>query len=251
MTNPLRSLVGGTALAAGLCFLSGAAAPSLAKDTYKKAAEVDIAQLQKHLTTCEGDAKDAKRYSPTAKSVAMMLAMYAEAIGDSTLKDQAIKVADQIGAKNYKEALATAKGLAVKPGSAPLAAAGLAQLNKVSLDDVMSPFRVSNVGGLNIEKDIRGLRDGKIPVNPADIAVLAARTAVLLDYASALPNDKAKTNKANSDEWMKLSKDSIDLTKKLDEEAAKGKGANEKEIVKLIKSLDAKCVVCHNKFRDD
>jgi cytochrome c556 len=50
---------------------------------------------------------------------------------------------------------------------------------------------------------------------------------------------------------MKLSKDSIDLTKKLDEEAAKGKGANEKEIVKLIKSLDAKCVVCHNKFRDD
>jgi hypothetical protein len=252
VSTQLRSLASASALFAGLWLLSGAtAAPPLAKDTYKKAAEADIAQLQKHLTTCDGDAKEAKRYGPTAKSIAMVLAMYGEAVGDSALKDQALKVADKIGSKNFKEALAAAKGLAVKPGAGPLPASGLAKLNKFALDEVMSPFRVSTVGGLNIEKDIRSLRDGKTAVNPADVEVLATRVAILLEYATSMPNDKATTNKANTDEWVKLSKDSIDLSKKLTEEAAKGKAANDKEIVKLIKSLDAKCVVCHNKFRDD
>jgi hypothetical protein len=251
VSTQLRSLVGGTALVAGVWFFSGAvAAPPLAKDTYKKAVEADIAQLQKHLTTCDSDPKEAKRYGPTAKTLAMILAMEGEALGDSALKDQALKVADKIIAKNFKEAITAAKELTVKPGAAPLPA-GLAQLNKVSLDEIMSPFRVATVGGLNIEKDIRSIRDGKMAVNPAEVEVLATRTAILLDYAAAQPNDKAKTNKANMDEWVKLSKDSIELTKKLGDEAAKGKGANEKEIVKLVKALDAKCVVCHNKYRDD
>jgi len=251
VSTQLRSLVGGTALIAGLWFLSGAAAaPPLAKDTYKKAAEADIAQLQKHLTTCDNDAKEARRYGPTAKSMAMVLAMYGEATGDSALKAQALKVAEAIAAKNFKDALAAAKGLATKPGAAPLPPGGLAQLNSYALEEVMSPFRLAKVGGLDIEKDIRALRDKKLAVNPADVEVLAARTAVLLDYAATMPNDKAKANKANMDEWAKLSKDSIDIAKKLGDEAAKGKAA-EKEIITLIKSLDAKCVICHNKFRDD
>jgi hypothetical protein len=253
VTTQLRILVGGTALAAGLLFLAGvnAAPPSLSKDTYKKVAEADIAQLQKTLATCESDASAAKRYGPTAKSVAMMLALYGEATGDTALKDQALKVAEAVGSKKFDAASAAAKSLAVKPGTKPLEPGNLAKTGKYSLDEVMSPFRGGTVGGLNIEKDIRSIRDEKMPVNAADVEVLAARTAVLLDFATAMPNDKATTNKANTAEWEKLSKDSIDIAKKITDEAAKGKGANAKEIVKLIKALDAKCVVCHNKFRDD
>ncbi len=251
MTIHLRSLVGCAAVIAGACFLaSAAAAPALSKESYKKAAEANIDQLQKHLTTIDTKPADAKRYAPTAQTLCMMLAMDAEALGDKALKDQALKLADQIASKKFKNALDAAKGLAVKPGSAPLPHADLAKGSKFNLDEVMSPFRTSTVGGLNIEKDIRALRDGKMQPNPADVGVLAVRTAVLLDYAMAMPNDKATTNKANTEEWAKLCKDSIDLAKQLSDEAGKGKSANNAEIVKLVKSLDAKCVVCHNKYRE-
>jgi hypothetical protein len=253
VTTQLRVLVGGTALVAGIAFLAGAnaAPPALSKDTYKKVAEADIAQLQKTLATCEMDASSAKRFGPTAKSLAMMVATYGEITGDKSLKDQAMKVVDSIVAKKFDAASTAAKGLAVKPGAAPLAPSGLAKAGKYSLDEVMSPFRGGKVGGVNIESDIRALRDKKLTVVPADVEVLAARTAILLDYALTMPNDKASTNKANTADWEKMSKDSIDLAKKISDEAAKGKTANSDEIVKMIKSLDAKCVNCHNKFRDD
>jgi hypothetical protein len=246
-------LVGGTALVAGIAFLAGAnaAPPALSKETYKKVAEADIAQLQKTLATCETDASSAKRFGPTAKSLAMMLAMYGEITGDKALKDQALKVADAVASKKFDAASAAAKGLAVKPGAAPLAPSGLAKIGKYSLDEVMSPFRGGKVGGVNIESDIRALRDKKMTLVPADVEVLAARTAILLDYSMTMPNDKATTNKENTALWEKMSKDSVELAKKISDEAAKGKTANSDEIVKMIKSLDAKCVNCHNKFRDD
>lgn len=252
MTIHLRLLVGGAALVAGMCMLASAgASPPLSKESYKKAAEANIEQLQKHLSTIDAKPADAKRYAPTAQSLCMMLAMDAEALGDKGLKEKALKVADQIVGKKFKDALDASKTLAVSPGAAPLPPADLTRLSKYGLDEVMSPFRVSTVGGLNIEKDIRGIRDGKMTPNPADVGVLAVRTAVLLDYAMAMPNDKAKTSKANTEEWTKLSKDSIDLARQISDEAAKGKSASNANIVKLVKSLDAKCVVCHNKYRDD
>lgn len=252
VTTQLRLLIGGTALVAGLWYFASAnAAPPLSKETYKKVAEADIAQLQKTLATCENDASMAKRFGPTAKSLAMMLAMYGEASGDKGLKDQALKVVGAVSAKKYADASAAAKALAVKPGTAQLAGSDLIKAGKYALDEAMSPFRGGTVGGLNIEKDIRSIRDEKMPVNPADVEILAARTAVLLEYAAAMPNDKATTKMESTKEWEKYSKDSIDLTKKITDEAAKGKTANAKEIVKMIKALDAKCVQCHQKFRDD
>lgn len=252
MITQLRLLVGGTALAAGLWFLSVATAapPALPKDAIKKAAEADISQLQTHLATCEKNAKDANRFGPTAKSLAMMLALDAEALGDKALKDQSLKVADLISAKKYTDALGNSKSLSVKEGTAPLAAADLSKYSKYGLDDVMSPFRPTTTGGLNLEKDVRGIRDGKLPATPAELEVLAARTATLLAYAAALPNDKATTNKMNTEEWTKFCKSSIDLTRQISEEAVKGKNGKSPEITKLFKALDAKCVDCHNKYRD-
>ena len=82
MTTPLRMLAGGAALVAGLWLLTdAAAAPELPKDTYKKVADADIAQLQKHIAhiidNLESNPKEANRYGPTTRGLAMMLAAYA------------------------------------------------------------------------------------------------------------------------------------------------------------------------------
>ncbi len=251
MTTQFRVLAGGTALVAGLWFFTAAAAaPVLPKDAYKKAVDADITQLQKYIDICAGDPKEAKRFGPTARSLAMMLALYAEATGDGTLRTDAVKVAEALGKKDWKASGDLAKKLTAKPGGAPLASDNLHAKAKYGLDEVMSPFRGGTVGGMNIEKDIRSIRDGKIEVDPAAVELLAARTAVLMDYAVHFPNDKAEAAPKKA-QWVKLSKDSLDLSKRLAEEAGKGKGANEKEIVKLIKALDAKCLDCHKEFRDD
>ncbi|MBA4188715.1 MAG: hypothetical protein C0467_12010 [Planctomycetaceae bacterium] len=250
MTTRLRLSVGSIALLTGLCFLAGAnAAPVLPPETYKKAADADIAQLKEHIKTCDTDPSQAKRFAPTAKSLAMIIAMYGEATGDAALRDGAVKVAEALAKKDFKAAGAAAKDLAAKGTGKALAAGGLPGKAKFGLEEAMSPFRGSKVGGLNIEKDIRdGMKGGGL--DGSALQILAARTAILSEYTLAFPNEKAKINKANEAKWEKWSKDMIEVSKKLDAEAGKGKGADPKEVVKLLKLLDAKCSDCHNEFRD-
>ncbi len=251
MTTRLRAIVGGAALATGLWFLSGAvAAPALPAGTLKKAAEADVAQLQKHLETCLSDAKEARRFGPTAKALALMIAMYAEAAGDTALKDGALKAADQIAAKDYKAASDTVKGLKVTAAGKALPASGIHSKAGFSLDEAMSPFRTSRVGGLNLEKDIRDYMNAKMPMDTAAVELLAARTAVLGEFSLSMPNDKADINKANKDKWARWSVEMSEISGKISAEAGKGKSANEKELIKLLKALDAKCLDCHNEFRD-
>lgn len=256
MTTKHRLLAGGTAIVAGLWFLTGAgAAPDLPADSYKRAITADIAQLQKHLnhivTNLEKSPREANRYGPTTRGLAMALALSAEATGDEGLQGTALKLADMLGKKNWKGAEALAKTLASKPGAAPLKPGNLHSKSNFALDEVMSPFRGSTVGGVNIEKDIRGIRDGKIAPDPVAIEIIAVRSGLLSDFAMHMPNDKATVNKAKTDEWVKLCKDSIEISNKLAKEAAKGRGANAKEMVGMVKALDAKCVSCHKDFRDD
>ena len=52
----------------------------------------------------------------------------------------------------------------------------------------------------------------------------------------------------NKGKWEKLSKEMIDLSKQIAEEA-KG-GANQQKLTGLFKRLDANCTNCHNDFRD-
>ena len=256
MTIQLRLLAGGFALAAGLWFLSAApAAPALPKIAYQKAIRADIAQLQMHLDhiveNLASNPKEANRYGPTTRGLAMMLAEYAEATGDEKLRTDSLQLADLLSKKQWKEAAQMAKTLASKPGSAPLKSSDLHKMHKFNIEEVMSPFRSGTVGGMNIEKDIRAIRDKKRAPEPADIEVLAARVAVLNDYASHYPNDKATVSKAKTEQWEKLTKDSIEFAHKLATESAKGKNANASEMIKLVTRIDAQCVNCHKEFRDD
>jgi hypothetical protein len=254
VTTQIRVLVGGTALFAGLWFLSAAAAaPTLPKETYKKVAEADIVQLQKSIDVILADDKETKRFGPTVKSLAMMLAMYGEATGDAGLKDQALKVAAAAAKKDYKEAGEQAKKLAVKPGAAPLKSSDLQKMHKFALDEVMSPFRGAKVGGLNIDRDLKDMikKDMPLKIVAADVELMAARIAILGDYMQYFPNDKAEVKQEFKDMWKKWSKDTQDLGKQIAEEASKGAKASEKDLLGMLKKLEARCSDCHNKFRDD
>src|SRR5262249_13314110 len=99
VTTKFRALVGGTALAARLLLPSGAtAAPELPKDTYKKVAEADIKALKESLKTLANSPDDPniKGHHRTARSLSMLLAYYGEATGDKELRDQALKVSEEL-----------------------------------------------------------------------------------------------------------------------------------------------------------
>lgn len=288
MTTKLRLFAGGTALAAGLLFLSGAttAAPALPKDAYKKAAEADIAALKEHLKTLSESPEDPniKGHYRSARALSVMLAYYAEAVGDKDLREQSLKVAEELGklrkaaftptakratdgsnkvlAAGGKAAGELAAKLAVKPGAKPLDSTIASQhaKYKIDLEEIMGPFRPGenkaagkHYGGMNIEKDIRDAIKKDMPVKleaPA-IELIAIRTAAIGEFAVHMPNDKAAGTQANKDKWEKWTKDMIDLSGKLQAEAAKGKSADAKAMLKMLDAIDGKCKVCHNEFRDE
>jgi hypothetical protein len=241
-----RLSAGALALATGLCVLSAAdaAPPALSKDAYKKAVSADIAYLQEALK----GAAPAKGAMRTIKGVAMYLASYGEATGDAALTAQAIKVAEAMGKKDYAAAEEAAKGLSSpKAGAKPKGP--LHTVAKLALDDVMSPYRLGKLGGLNMEKDIRdGVKSGTIDAKTAEL--IGIRTGVIADYTTHFPNEKATTNKTLEAQWVAWSKEMGEIGKQLADEAGKAK-ADQKAIVGILKKLDANCINCHNKFRDD
>ncbi len=89
------------------------------------------------------------------------------------------------------------------------------------LTAAMSPFRGSAVGGLDIEKDIKGMIKSSNPakIDPAAVEVLAVRSAIANTYGLHNPNDKAKTNAAEQKQWEKFAKESIDLSNEIATEA--------------------------------
>jgi hypothetical protein len=242
----IRLSAGALALATGLWLLStaNAAPPALSKDVYKKAIAADVAYLQEAL---KGGAP-AKGAMRTIKAVAMFLATYGEATGDTGLTTEALKVAEAMAKKDYKGAEEAAKGLTgAKGGTKPKGP--LHTLAKFDLEDAMSPYRLGRLGGLNMEKDIRdAIKAGTIDAKTAEL--IGIRTAVIADYATHYPNEKATTNKMLQGKWDGWSKEMGELGKQLADEAGKAK-ADQKALNGILKKLDANCLNCHNAFRDN
>jgi hypothetical protein len=282
VTHLFRLAVCATALVTGLWYFSGATAapPTLPKDTYKKVIEADIKLMKDNLDWIAKNWEDAnaKAAARSVKTLAVMLVTNAETTGDQALRDQAMKIAESAGkleaavkprpamrvqktVEDEAKALAELAGkLSSKPGAAPLKPTDPHKMKDFDLEHVMTPFRPGmdpeggNRGGANIEKDIRDMVAKDRPplkVDPAAVEILAARTALMLEYAIHHPNDKAKVNPGNEAEWAKLSKDSVELSQKIAAEAAKGKSADTKEIVKMLDALNGKCYKCHSVYRDE
>jgi hypothetical protein len=241
VTAKLRLAAGGTALALGLCVLStSTAAPPLSNDTYKKATEADISTLQKLLNNGKPD----KRASGTIKTDALLIAAYADAVGDKGLRDQAVKVADAAAKKDWATANKLAEALKAGAGGGK-PAGGIHKNSKLDLDDVMSPFRIGKSGGLNMEKDLKDAMKGGT-MDPKAAELWGARSSVLAEWTKEFPNQKAGTNAANKAKWEKYCKEMLDLSSQIAAEGAK----NNAKTGTLFKKLDATCVNCHNDFRD-
>lgn len=256
MTNPLRLFAGAAALGVGLWLLApaGGAPPALTSDSYKKVAEADIAFLQKRLgeLAAAEEPRDGQR-KPTI-TVAMTLAAAAEALGDPALKAEALKIAEAVSKKDVKGAAELAKKLKVQPGTP--GKGDLPKLAKFDVELAMTAFRNTKTGGLNLERDLKdyiSMKDPK-PVVPADVELLAARSALMMEYAADLHYDGKypsglSVSPATKAEWTKWMRESVELSRQIADEAGKGNAADTKKIVKMLKALDTKCYECHNKYR--
>ena len=255
MTPSLRILIG-SVLAAGLWFIAASASagvPDLPKDSYKKAAAADLAFLKMRLAELAPKDKVLDGQLKPALGAAMLLAAYADVIDDPTLKAEALKVAEALTKKDIKGGLEIAKKMTIKPGAGGKAGGDMPKLAKYELTEIMSPYRGKSVGGYNIDRDIKDMVKTMNPtkIDPAELEVLAVRTAVISEYAIHFPNDKASVKADNKAKWVKWSKESVDLSKQIAAEASKGAKADEKKLRMLLTNLNARCTDCHNAFRDD
>lgn len=258
MKLPLRTAVGCAALVAfaAVCAAAGTT-PDIPAASYKKAAEADLKFVQTRAAdvakvAAGGDKPKDGQVKPAIGS-ALLLAAYADALGDSALKGDALKLAEALHKKDFKAGAELASKLALKPGTGKPGPLAKPFKDPEQLEIVMQPYRISVGGGMNIEKDIREAikKDGPAKLDPAAVELLAVRTAVLNAYSFHVPNEKA-TIKADSKKlWEKYTTESVGLAKDLAAEAAKGAKADEKKMRALLSGIDARCKDCHNKFRDD
>jgi cytochrome c556 len=258
MSRALRTFGCCAALAVGLSALTSSAAdaPSLPKDSAKKAADADLKFVQSRVAelikkqAAGGKVLDG-RLKP-ALGASLALAGYGEALGDAALKSGAVKLAEALAKKDLAAAETLAKGLSVKPGAAGTAGVPASPLKpELTLEAAMSPFRGQTVGGLNIDKDIKDWSKKGAKIDPAAAELLAARSAVLNAYALHAPNEKAKTNPNNMKDWEKWANGAIKASNDLAAEAGKGAKADQEKLRKAVSNLNARCNDCHEKFRDE
>jgi hypothetical protein len=241
-----------------------AGTPELPQDAYKKTAEADLKFLQTRLEELSKAAAPNLRSAKPALATALLLATYADGLGDKKLREDAIKVAEAVNDKKYKDALELASKITIKPGTG----GGKGDLPKLEafekakdkdvtyLPHTMALFANKTVlqipRGMNIEKD---LKDWTNKANPpkldfAAVEILATRSAVLNEFAFHNPNEKARNKPESLREWQKFSKNSVDLSKELATEAGK-KAPEAKKVRDLLNKLDASCTDCHGKYRYD
>jgi hypothetical protein len=251
MTVTTRTVLatGALALAVGLSFVAApapaAAPPALPEASYQRAIKYEVGFLTQKLDDIVADPMKNRGAVRTVKASALILGVYADAVKNDALKSQSMKVSEGLEKKDFKLAAEAAKGLA-SPKADPTAKGSKA----FTLEDIMSPFRVGKAGGQNVEADIKGaVKEGK--VDPAAAELIGVKSAVIADFTKDLPNDKASTNNAMKVKWARWSTDMAAASKELTEEAAKGKGADEKKLVMTLKKLDASCINCHNDFRNE
>ena len=94
---------------------------------------------------------------------------------------------------------------------------------------------------MGLEKDLDDYTSNKMPkaIDAVHVELLAVRTAVSLEFATHLPNEKARKTPADTKKWEKYAAGSIEDAKKILAETGKGKNANEKTIRELLKTMTA------------
>ncbi len=269
VTHPFRTFVGCAALIAGLWIAGSpdapAGTPDLPKDSYKKAADADLKFLQTRLDDLAKAEEPLPRSAKPALAATLILAVYADVLGDAAFKADVLKVGEAVNAKDFKGAAALAKKLTIKPGAGKaggdLPKFAPYEKDKIDKDVTYLPTTMklfSNTqvlktpSGLNIEKDLKDwtAKGSTVKLDLAAVELLAVRSAIINEFAFHNPNEKARNKPANEKEWKDLSKQSVDLSKEIILEATK-KTPDLKVLRTKLTLLEGACTNCHGKYRFD
>jgi hypothetical protein len=223
-------------------------APALAKESYRRAADAEIAFLQKALSEIAASEKPLAGRTRASKGVAVLLVRYADALGDDALKSQATKVVLTIAEKDWKGAAEESKTLKEpKADKAALKAA----LPKLTHAEVFAPFRGATVGGLNIDRDIKDQTKVTTKLEQMDVKLvelIGVRTVALMEFAEDIPpnRDTLKASAlADARTWYKYLRETKLGARDAAIEAAKGDQADRAKLKKLLTTLNAHCSDCH------
>lgn len=247
-TRWIRRLAGVTGLVA-VVSLAQAADPVVPAATASALIKQDIAFLQKGL------AKEPQRKQlPGLKATAIMVAAFAQeqmsgpdAAKMAALRDQALKVADLLAAKDYAKAKDAAKALDTPPAATSTGKVEIHKHAKFDISEAMAPYRSVRSGGMDMERNIR--KQSKDPSDMALIKDLAAHSIILGEFTRHLPTGQASANAARLKKWEAYSDESISHAKDVLAEA--GKAKPDKAILKKkLVVLDTSCTNCHNEYRD-
>ncbi|MCZ2340295.1 MAG: hypothetical protein LC104_00690 [Bacteroidales bacterium] len=247
-TRWIRRLAGITGLVA-VVSLAHAAESAIPAATASDIIKQDIAFLQKGL------AKEPQRKQlPGLKATAIMVAGLAQEqmTGPNTakmaaLRDQALKVADLLAAKDYAKAKDAAKALDTPPASTATAKVEVHKHAKFDISEAMAPYRSSRSGGMDMERNIRS--QSKSASDLTLIKDIAGHSVILGEFTKHLPTGQAAVNAARKKKWEDYSDEMIKHSKEILAEASKA-SPDKAALKKKLVVLDTSCTNCHNEFRD-
>ena len=212
-----------------------------------------------------------------AEATAILIAAYAQSgMGRpganakqlATLRDNALKVAETVKAKNYPAAKTQAAALAITKANPSAKTEPIPLFQPADRDDVLGAvmhlFKPRSVGGLGLEsKPVEARLDGieqkllslnrKAPEDSAfakeapALADLGYQTAILAELALAFTPLK-KEGKKDPKDWRQWSMDMRDAAESF---TAAAKAQKPKGLVDAAKKLNASCASCHAVFRDE
>jgi Cytochrome C' len=230
-------------------------APTTAKDPLPDgtAAKVVAADIE-YLTAGFAEKPTAKGALAALKGGAMLLALTAQNGLDgkdadkmAAVRAQALKVAEALAAKKPADAAAAAAGLAAAKGGdkKPLK---LHEQAGFDLAELMSAYRSSKAGAMNIEADLKAA--DKAIKDVALVEVQTARVALIAQYSLDMPPGGAESG-AKRKQWDDLAKESMKLGLEASAEAAKGAKADQAKLKKAVGAILLNCASCHKTFRDN
>jgi hypothetical protein len=214
--------------------------PSLSKEAYKRAVKAEVAAIQKTLKELAADPEKPRGRDRSSKGIAMMLVRYADALGDDALKSQALKVIQQIDARDWKGANGAAMELdTAKPDADVLKAL----LPKLTTEETFAPFRKPFTGGLGIATDLA--EQSRTVTDTKRVELIAIRSYVAAELAADLPPKLVGSGRVEKVVWDRYILATKNASLEVADEAAKGEKADREKLKKLLAKLNAACANCH------
>lgn len=254
-------ILGAAALLGGIAALiqSACAADPIPDAEFKALAEEDAKNIVAWCETAKAKEK-LKSANRTIKSNTLVLALAAQmqmtgknATDDArfvTIRNTALDVAKSAGAKKYNDAFTTAKTISLnmpagKGKVGPMPVADLVTAVGLDVDDLMNPFRLANVGGYGIEKEIQDNAQKKAATPPNKAGLLARRVLLIADVVEVIPFSGDNNQKLKKD-WADVNKDMKAAGSTL---LAAAGTKNAKDIQAAFAKLETTCVACHRQFK--